>query len=74
MPRVQEEMKSRLNDLLSTIKTNPGQSVIHLTAYCSFYFGVSRNTITEYIEIMRIAGLIKVDGNGKVYSIEAVQV
>lgn len=71
MPRVEEKMKQRMNDLLETIKTNPGQSAIQLVAYTSFYYGVSRRTIREYLDVMKTAGIIKVDGHGKVYPVKA---
>lgn len=70
MPTSDERMKQRMYDLLDTIKKNPGQSAIRLTAYCSFYFGVTRKTVKEYIETMKTAGIIKIDGHGKVYPIQ----
>lgn len=64
-------MKQRMDDLLATIKKNPGQSALQLIAYCSFYYGVSRKTIKEYLETMSTANIVRTDGHGKVYLVEA---
>jgi len=74
MPTSDQKMKQRMDDLLETIKTNPGQSAVQLTAYCSFYFGVSRNTIKEYIETLKTAGIVRADASAKLYPVEAMQV
>ena len=70
VPTMDQRMKQRMNDLLATIKQKPGQSAIHLIAYCSFYYGVSRKTMKEYMATLTTAGLVRVDGHGKVYPVE----